>query len=146
MQGYGFSVWLLLPERTDQEIRAELGQCGIDPMHRLHLTLVTNLETRQEAQLAAKSFATVMSFEVGGRADVKSKMYQVDPLCAWTVPASIETGERRMTFEPHLSIHYLQEECPPPQVLLSSYQEQGMVAIADTRSTRPEHWAVLDTK
>ena len=140
MQGYGFSVWLLPPKRINSEIRTNLRQQGIEPVHQLHLTLVTNLETRQEALLAKKTFNKKASFKIGGPASLAGKMYQFDPLYAWTVPAQINTCGKEMKFEPHLSIRYFREKCSPPDITLREHEGKGLVVIADTRSEDPSQW------
>ena len=141
MQGYGFSVWLLPPEHIDREIRAELKEYGIEPSHRLHFTLATNVETRREAHLLKKTFGEDIHFRVAGNAYLSGKTYIFDPLYAWAVPVTLDLPTR--VLDPHLSIEYMTEECSPPELVLQEHEGVGSIVVADTRSENSREWTLI---
>ena len=135
MIGYGFSIWLLLNHQNISELKEAVG--GIF-MHVLHITLETNLETREEAEKALKKFPKKVNYNIDGILEFSEKMYKHDPLNAWIFQAKLTNVKTEFT--PHVSVHYLADKKSPPKLKVKNIQGKGKVVIADTRSIFPDKW------
>ena len=135
MNGYGYSIWLLVNHQNISELRTALG--GIFG-HVLHITLKTNIETLKQAEEYLKTFPPYIDYSIEGNLEFSSKMYKHDPLNAWIFPVKIKDVETE--FSPHVSIQYLINDYKPPYIKVNSISGKGKVVVADTRDLNPRNW------
>ena len=135
MNGYGFSIWVLINHKNILELK---NQTRTIFNHVLHITLATNLETREEAEKVLKKFPKKVDYEIEGVLEFSSKMYKHDPLNALIFPTKLLNT--KTDFPPHVSIRYVYNNIKQEKILIQKIKGSGLVVIADTRSYFPEKW------